>query len=39
MRIKSVETLETAAAKARRLDTKRRRSGIKGMRQTKPEMD
>jgi ribosome-associated protein len=34
-----VKTRPTAAAKARRLDTKRRRSGIKGMRQAKPEMD
>ncbi len=34
-----VKTRPTAAARAKRLETKRRRSGIKGMRQAKPEMD
>jgi ribosome-associated protein len=34
-----VKTRPTAAARARRLDTKRRHAGIKGMRQAKPEID
>jgi ribosome-associated protein len=34
-----VKTRPTAAARARRLEGKKRRSGIKGMRQAKPEMD
>jgi ribosome-associated protein len=32
-----VKTRPTAAARARRLQTKRRRSGIKGLRQAKPD--
>jgi ribosome-associated protein len=34
-----VKTRPTAAARARRLEGKKRRSGIKGLRQAKPEMD
>jgi ribosome-associated protein len=34
-----VKTKPTAAARARRLQTKRRRAGIKGLRQAKPDMD
>jgi ribosome-associated protein len=34
-----IKTRPSAAARAKRLQTKRRRSGIKGMRQARPEME
>jgi ribosome-associated protein len=34
-----VKTRPTAASRAKRLETKRRRSGIKGLRQAKPEVE
>jgi ribosome-associated protein len=34
-----VKTRPTAASRAKRLETKRRRSGIKGLRQAKPEIE